>query len=902
MIVDQIFFNLSPDLFCIVGTDGYLKKVNPSFERVLGFTIEEILSSTFINLVHPDDRIATTQELEKLKNGTATTSFEHRFRCQNGSYRWISWALHSTLEQDVLYGVGRDITERKQTAQEFLENEERLQFIVDVSRLGTWELDLATLKATRSLRHDQIFGYDALLPEWTLSMFLNHVHPDDRAQVQASFETALATSGEWYFECRICRTDNERRWIEARGHHILNADGVAIKILGTVADITDKKQKEETLLDIRTRLESALNAGAIATWTFDLINNRVFADHNLERLFCVSKEEAAGGSLESYVRAIHPDDRQQVNEEIQAAIARRSDYEAEYRIVQRDGSVRWVIARGRVECDRTGKPVSLPGVVLDLTERKEIEKALQESETKFRQLANSIPQLAWMANPDGWIFWYNQQWYDYTGTTPEQMEGWQWQSVHEPEILPKVIEQWQASISTGLPFEMEFPLRNAQGEFEWFLTRVNPFKDAGGKILLWFGTNTNVTYQRSLIEEKQELLESERAARSELERVSRLKDEFLLTLSHELRTPLNAILGWSQLLRTGKADAARMAQGLNIIERNVRVQGQLIDDLLDMSRIISGKLRLNVQRVDLAGVIEAALETVRWSADAKNIRLQKVLDHQAGIVSGDPSRLQQIIWNLVANAIKFTPKGGRVQVVLERVNSHVEISVIDTGQGIKPEFLPYVFERFRQADASTTRKHGGLGLGLSIVKHLTEMHGGSITVKSAGEGKGTTFIVALPLVVVHPQPDEMELSYSAEDQSSVQEEQLTLDGIKVLVVDDESDARELVKLVLESCNAQVITAACVQEALQVLQQEEMHILVSDIGMPEEDGYQLIGKVRKLNPERGGKIPAVALTAYARAEDRKRALLSGYQMHVSKPIEPSELIAVVSSLTSLMPKA
>ncbi len=901
MIVDQIFFNLSPDLFCIVGTDGYFKKVNPSFERVLGFTIEEILRQEFINLVHPDDRIATTQELEKLKNGTATTSFEHRFRCQNGSYRWISWALHSTLEQDVLYGIGRDITERKQTAQEFLENEERIKFIVDVSRLGTWELDLATLKATRSLRHDQIFGYDALLPEWTLSMFLNHVHPGDRALVQASFETALATSGEWYFECRICRTDNEMRWIEARGHHILNADGVPIKILGTVADITEKKQKEETLLDIRTRLESALNAGAIATWTFDLINNRVFADHNLERLFCVSKEEAAGGSLESYVRAIHPDDRQQVNEEIQAAIARRSDYEAEYRIVQRDGSVRWVIARGRVECDRTGKPVSLPGVVLDLTERKEIEKALQESETKFRQLANSIPQLAWMANPDGWIFWYNQQWYDYTGTTPDQMEGWQWQSVHEPEILPKVIEQWQASISTGLPFEMEFPLKNAQGEFEWFLTRVNPFKDAGGKILLWFGTNTNVTYQRSLIEEKQELLESERAARSELERVSRLKDEFLLTLSHELRTPLNAILGWSQLLRTGKADAARMAQGLNIIERNVRVQGQLIDDLLDMSRIISGKLRLNVQRVDLAGVIEAALETVRWSADAKNIRLQKVLDHQAGIVSGDPSRLQQIIWNLVANAIKFTPKGGRVQVVLERVNSHVEISVIDTGQGIKPEFLPYVFERFRQADASTTRKHGGLGLGLSIVKHLTEMHGGSITVKSAGEGKGTTFIVALPLVVVHPQEDEMS-SYSAEGESSIQDEQLTLNGIKVLVVDDESDARELVKLVLESCNAQVITAACPKEALVALQQEEIHILVSDIGMPEEDGYQLIAKVRKLSPDKGGKIPAVALTAYARAEDRKRALLSGFQMHVSKPIEPSELIAVVSSLTSLMPKA
>jgi len=1023
---EYLFVNLSPDLFCIVGMEGYFKKVNPAFERMLGFTAEELLREPFINFVHPDDRARTTQEVKNLQRGTATASFENRYKCKNGSYRWLDWTIHAELSEGVLYAIGRNITDSKQRQQAIQEQEDRFQFILDVSGLGTWELDITTLKATRSLRHDQIFGYDTLLPEWTFPMFLNHVHPDDRAVVQASFETALATSGEWYFECRIRRADNETRWIEARGHHIRNADGVPIKILGSVADITEKKHKEETLLDTRTRLEAALNAGAIATWTFDLINNRVVADKNLERLFCVSPEEAAGGSLESYVRAIHPDDRQQVNNKIQAAIERRSDYEAEYRIVQRDGSVRWVIARGRVECDRTGNPVSLPGVVLDITERKEIEKALaeselrfrflaeqgpsylwltdaegqliyinnrwlqwvgvtmeeasafgwqsrihpedvaplmaawreaaqsgselkkehrvkgadgsdrwvltralpefdqqghltrwfgltldiqeqkeaeealQESETKFRQLANSISQLAWMANPDGWIFWYNQQWYDYTGTTPQQMEGWGWQSVHDPEILPKVIEQWQASISTGLPFEMEFPLKNAAGEFEWFLTRINPFKDASGKILLWFGTNTNVTYQRRLVEQKQELLESERAARSELERASRLKDEFLLTLSHELRTPLNAILGWSQLLRTGKADAARMAQGLDIIERNVRVQGQLIDDLLDMSRIISGKLRLNVQRVDLAAVIEAALETVRWSADAKNIRLQKVLDHGAGIVSGDPSRLQQIIWNLVSNAIKFTPKGGRVQVVLERVDSHVEISVIDTGQGIKPEFLPYVFDRFRQADASTTRKHGGLGLGLAIVKHLTELHGGFITVNSAGEGKGTTFIVGLPLVVVHPQQDETEPRYSAEGKSSIQDEHLTLDGIKVLVVDDEPDARELVKLVLEACNAQVITAASAQDALEALQHEQLHILVSDIGMPQEDGYQLIRQVRKLSPDRGGKIPAVALTAYARAEDRKRALLAGYQMHVTKPIEPSELIAVVSSLTSLMP--
>lgn len=790
----------------------------------------------------------------------------------------------------------------RQTEEALRESESRLQFVLDSAQIGDWDLDLVTLKARRSLTHDQIFGYDSLLPDWSYEMFLEHVHPEEREAVDQKFRRTLSTYENWDFECRIIRVDKKVRWIWATGSAYFDSNGKPIRLLGLVTDITEKKQDKATLHDTRIRLQAALDAGAIATWTFDLRNNRIVADKNLAQLFSVSPENASGGPLENYVRVIHPDDQKRVEDAIEAAIKRGGDYEAEYRIVQPDSSYRWVIARGRIECDATGNPVSLPGVVVDITERKEIEQALKQSEAKFRQLANCIPQLAWIASPDGWIFWYNKQWYEYTGTTPKQMEGWGWQSVHDPEMLPKVLERWQASILTGQPFEMEFPLRNAQGEFGWFLTRVNPFKDAEGQILLWFGTNTDVTEQKRLVEEKHELLESERAARSETERASRLKDEFLLTLSHELRTPLNAILGWSQLLHKGKMDAAKVAHGLDIIERNVRVQTQLIDDLLDMSRIISGKLRLNVQRVELGAVIEAALETVRLSAEVKNIRLQKVLDPLAGIVSGDPARLQQIVWNLLSNAIKFTQKGGRVQVVLERVNSHVEISVIDTGQGIKPEFLPYVFDRFRQADASTTRNHSGLGLGLAIVKQLTELHGGSVRVKSAGEGKGATFQIALPLLVVHPQEFETE-DFDRNDAMSASGDykEPTLDGVKVLVVDDEPDARELLKCVLEGCKAEVITAGSVQEALEALSHYKPHVLVSDIGMPQEDGYQFIRKVRELLPDQGGMIPAVALTAYARAEDRKRALLSGYQMHIAKPVEPSELVAVVVSLTSLMPK-
>jgi PAS domain S-box-containing protein len=396
--------------------------------------------------------------------------------------------------------------------------------------------------------------------------------------------------------------------------------------------------------------------------------------------------------------------------------------------------------------------------------------------------------------------------------------------------------------------------------------------------------------------EREMLLASERSARTEAERMSEMKDEFLATLSHELRTPLSAILGWSHILQRGTANEADLRKGLDVIERNARVQAQLIEDLLDMNRITSGKVRLDIQPVDPIAFIEAALETVRPAADAKGIRLEKLLDPAAGPISGDPSRLQQVIWNLLSNAIKFTPKEGKVQILLERVNSHIEISVADTGIGIKPEFLPHVFERFRQADGSTTRRFGGLGLGLSIVKHLVELHGGTVLVKSPGEGSGTSFTVHFPLPVVHKSAyNETRLHPKTSKPAAVDFKPLDLSGIKVLVVDDETDARDLVRRVLTECDAQVLTAATAAEALLLVEREAPHVLVTDIGMPDVDGFELLRRVRALGQTRGGKVPAIALTAFARSEDRTRALRAGFLVHVSKPIEPSELVATVASV-------
>lgn len=392
------------------------------------------------------------------------------------------------------------------------------------------------------------------------------------------------------------------------------------------------------------------------------------------------------------------------------------------------------------------------------------------------------------------------------------------------------------------------------------------------------------------------LLEREQKARVLAEEANRIKDEFLATLGHELRSPLNAILGWVQMLRGGRLNAVAQANALEVVERNARAQNKLIEDLLDVSRIITGKLRLDVQAVEMTAIITAALDTIRPAAEAKTVRLTTVLDPKAVTVAGDPNRLQQVIWNLLSNAVKFTPKGGRVQVELLRVNSHVEIVVTDSGAGIAPEVLPHVFERFRQADSTTTRIYGGLGLGLAIVRQLTELHGGSVQADSPGLNKGATFTVRLPVrAVSHSECEEVGVHPSETSKLPDSSRLPCLDRVRVLVVDDEPDSREMVKAVLEVCGAQVTMAASAQEALALLDRLAFDVLLSDIGMPQMDGYGLIQRVR-MSQTNMAQMPAAALTAYARPQDRTRALLAGFQQHLSKPVEPTELMAVVATLS------
>jgi CheY-like chemotaxis protein len=394
-------------------------------------------------------------------------------------------------------------------------------------------------------------------------------------------------------------------------------------------------------------------------------------------------------------------------------------------------------------------------------------------------------------------------------------------------------------------------------------------------------------------EERDTLLESERKVRQEAEQASRLKDEFLATLSHELRSPLNAIVGWVHIARRHAGDNTELAKSLDTIERNVRAQTQIVNDLLDMSRIMTGQVRLDLQTVELRDAVSNAVENIRPAADVKRVRLEKALDANIGWTKVDPARLNQVLWNLLANAVKFTPPGGSVRVALERVNSHAEIVVEDTGVGINPAFLPHVFERFRQADASTTRRHGGLGLGLSIVKSLAELHGGSVKAASPGEGQGATFTVMLPIVTAQSEDADSRLR-EAHDLDALPR----LTGVSVLVVDDEADSLMFFGRLLEECGAHVLLAVDAEQAMDTLRAEQVDILISDIGMAGADGYQLIQQVRAQTDERIATIPAVAVTAYARADDRRRLLLAGFQMHLSKPVEPQELVAGIASLIGL----
>jgi PAS domain S-box-containing protein len=569
--------------------------------------------------------------------------------------------------------------------------------------------------------------------------------------------------------------------------------------------------------------------------------------------------------------------------------------------VRKDGSMFWANVVITAMRDEGGELVGFAKVTRDLTQRRNHEEALRQSEEKFRLLVEGVADYAiFMLDVNGKVASWNVGAQRIKGYTAEEIIG-QHFSVFYPRAV--VDSGWpehelREAALTGRFVDTGWRIRKDGSEF-WANVTITAMRDESGRLLGYAKLTRDLTERRRVeaievaSQEREEILDAERNARVSAQRATRLKDEFLATLSHELRTPLSAILGWTQvLLRGHTSTAVDQRRAIEVIDRNARAQVQLIDDLLDLSRIMTGKLRLDVQQVAIADIVQAAIDSAAPSAEARDIRLLRVIDPAQAIVSGDAGRLQQVVWNLLTNAIKFTPKGGRVQVLLQRVNSHVELSVSDTGIGIPASFLPQVFDRFSQRDSSSTRAHGGLGLGLAICRQLVELHGGSIRAASPGEGQGSTFHVELPVSIMQVEVERAHPTAELHDSEPVAIPRL--DGVHAFVVDDEPDARELLRRVLQDQGASVTLFDSAQAALDALATSRPSVIVSDIGMPEMDGHQMMRALRAAEP-RESRIPALALTAFARAEDRKRALLAGFQAHLAKPFDVAELVLLVADL-------
>ncbi|MEP6763021.1 MAG: PAS domain S-box protein, partial [Gemmatimonadaceae bacterium] len=676
---------------------------------------------------------------------------------------------------------------------------------------------------------------------------------------------------------------------------------------GAVAD--ELQQAQSALRESQERLQAALTAAGTGTFRWDMANNTIDSDLNLERIFGL---ESTGCTrpIEEFVGVVHPDDRAAVIATIERSGAERVAADVEFRVEWPNGSVHWVDAQATMVLDDDGNPHHLIGTCHDITARKNFEHELRESAKRFEAVFNQAAVGIAVASLDGRLVQVNHKFTDILGYTQTELEQRTFADVTHPDDMEKTLESMKALVEQQLPeYVYEKRYVRKDGSPVWSRTRVAFLRDAMGVVKQFIGVIEDITERKVAdaelqaltyriqagSEEREKLLISERQARAQAEHMSAMKDEFLATLSHELRTPLSAILGWSQVLRHAPLNENELEKGLDTIERNARIQQQLIEDLLDMSRITSGKLRLNIQPISPVAFVEAAIETILHAASAKGIQLERNFDVFTDPIYGDAHRLQQVVWNVLSNAIKFTPRDGRVEIGVQRKGSHIEIIVSDNGSGIPPEFIKQVFERFRQADSSTTRQQGGLGLGLSIVRHLMELHGGSASIASAGEGKGTTVTLHLPVQAVNQITEDDRTNPATPAKMPFDFRSQDLKGISVLVVDDHPDARELVQRVLLACGATVHTAANADDAVQLVELHRPQVMVSDIGMPDVDGYELIKRVRALGSERGGTLPAIALTAFARSEDRTRALRAGFLVHVSKPVEAAELVATVASV-------
>ncbi|MGH1394636.1 MAG: PAS domain-containing protein [Trichormus sp.] len=845
--------------------------------------------------------------------------------------------LNSQNQIVAAVAVFQDITERKQIEENLRQTEERLQLALSSGQIVAWDMDLITNRVVCSANAISIWGLEA----GTTEEFMAKVHPDDQQQVVEAAQRATAGETVYQEEYRIIAPDGEIRWLNSQGRAYLDATGRGVRMIGVSVDITERKQAEqerEQLLEreriarmqaetAQRQLTTIFETSPVGIGLLDGKQRFIAINEALAQINGLTREQHLGHSVADLFSQIDPG-IVSVFDEIYKTGNRFISFSLAINPPGRsDRSPGYYNVYYLPTTNFNHQVEDVLAYVIDVTEQVRLERnqrflaeasavlasSLDYQTTLERVAQLAVPELAdWctvhVVKEGGYIEQIavahidpaKLQWADQIRQkyplNPDEPRGAAWTlRTGKPDLISDIPDELLVQAardpehleilrSVGFKSVITVPLRTQTkilGVISFISTESGQRYDQKSLQLA-----EELARRASLAIDNAQLYRIAQSDRAKAEAANRIKDEFLAVLSHELRSPLNPILGWTKLLRNKRLNPTKADQALETIERNAQLQAQLIEDLLDVSRILQGKISLNIAPVNLAATIEAALETVRLAAEAKNIQIQTILNPIAGTVLGDPNRLQQVVWNLVSNAVKFTSSKGEVEVQLEQMGMYAQIQVKDTGIGISPEFLPYVFEYFRQQDGATTRKFGGLGLGLAIVRHLTELHGGTVQADSPGQNLGAKFTVRLPLNVV-----EQELS---SDHNHI-ESAINLKGMQILVVDDDPDMCELAEFILTQAGAQVITAASALQALTFLNQSVPGLLLSDIGMPDMDGYALIRHIRQYSPQQGGTIPAIALSAYAGEINQQQALQAGFQQHLAKPIDPDELVRAVAML-------
>lgn len=930
--------------------DGRILDANDAFLQMLGYTREDLQKGClrWDAITPPEYQEVDTCSIQELRRIGSCTPFEKEYLRPDGTRVSVligSAVSESASNQGVSFVL--DLTARKQAEAALQESEARYRLLAEALPQLVWTTNAA---GQVEYCNPHWYRYTGLTLAQTLGAgWRTALHPDDLISLWQRWQQATQTRESFNIECRVRNANGEYRWFLAAIGPACDSQGRVVRWVGTAIEIEATKQAEAERTHLLAREQAAraeaenerhrlqeffLKAPAMIAFVRGSHYVYEFANPTYLQVAGRQAEELIGKPL----REVFPEIEQQGFLEIFDQVYRTgipfSGVEAPVQFDRlKNGTLQEAYfnfvyqplrnALGEVE----GILMHAIEVTAQVQARRRTEELAHQLEVERSLLEAVIQQMPAgviiAEAPSGKLLLGNQQveqiWRQPFLAATEVEEYREYKGFH-PDGRPYTPEEWPLarSLNTGeIVTQEEIRFLRGDGTYGIMETNAAPVRDRQGQIMAGVVTFQDISDRKQNEQEREQLLAREQAARAEAEAANRIKDEFLAVLSHELRTPLNPILGWTKLLRTRRFDADKTAQALEVIERNATLQTQLIEDLLDISRILRGKLKLNIAPVNLATTINAAIETIRLAAEAKSLQIHVYLEPIVESIVGDSGRLQQVIWNLLSNAVKFTSSGGQIAVRLERVVSHssnrnrssysaelaeannqqailhsrsvshhAQITITDTGRGISPNFLPHVFEYFRQADGSTTRSFGGLGLGLAIARHLVELHGGTITAASEGEGKGATFVVRLPLMMAEAEIDQTD---EATDGA------VDLSGLRILVVDDEVDSRELIQVILAERGAQVTAVGSAAAALQVLETTTPAILVSDIGMPEVDGYALMQQIQIRLKQQGETLPAIALTAYAGEADQQRALAVGFQRHLAKPIEPADLLRAVVSL-------